>query len=97
MGVLGPSVCLFYFSDGETIDHLFAECNFTRRLYDYIAYIFDVTLHYEFGFHHFFLQATRIPLGPFSIVTVVWLIWQTRNRLVHDGVHPNFVGCLVQP
>lgn len=102
-GVIGPSVCPLCYSAVESLDHLFADCGFTRLVYDSVMHIFDVTLCYDFSFHYFFLQAINLAFSPLirniwrlTIVTLLWVIWRARNKRVHDDVLPTIGGCMVQ-
>lgn len=62
---------------------------FTCSILNSITHIFDVTLFYDFGFHHVLKQATRCTFSPLmwnlwrlTFVTTIWANCRARNKRI---------------
>ncbi|KAL8555834.1 hypothetical protein ACS0TY_003595 [Phlomoides rotata] len=91
-GFEGPSRCALCGRNEEDLDHLWCHCPWARVIFDKVSSVFNVHLIYDFGIHHCLLQAMAKTFSPqilsiwrFAVVTMIWLIWDQRNRYIFDG------------
>ncbi|KAL8507333.1 hypothetical protein ACS0TY_018033 [Phlomoides rotata] len=95
-GVQGLTICFLCHSDSESLDHIFADCSFSRNLFGKVTSFFDLHMYYDIGFFDVFLLATAIHFGKqlsclwrVAFITTLWAIWHARNRAVFDEVPPS--------
>lgn len=91
-GIAGPSICVLCRNASESIDHLFGVCPFVNSVMDNIGRVFGKYIDGSFGFHHMFVQivhqsfSSRIMnIWRFVWITFFWMVWSTRNSVVHGG------------
>ncbi|KAL8479156.1 hypothetical protein ACS0TY_026131 [Phlomoides rotata] len=92
-GFSGPSQCVFCDSAVEDMDHLFSLYPCTHHIISNVSFIFNVNLHFDFGFGHWLLQAVLRTFSPqtttlwrLCIVTIIWMIWDQRNKRIFRGL-----------
>ncbi|KAL8463828.1 hypothetical protein ACS0TY_033684 [Phlomoides rotata] len=80
-GFSGPSQCVFCYSAIEDLDNLSSLCPWIRHFISKVTFIFNVNLHFDYGFGHWMLQATRCAFSPqisalwrLYVVTIIWII-----------------------
>ncbi|KAL8482891.1 hypothetical protein ACS0TY_025795 [Phlomoides rotata] len=83
------------------MDHLLSFCPWTQLIVSKVSYIFNVNLHFHLGFGHWFLQAVRRTYSPHitalwrhCIVTIIWVIWDQRNKRTFEGTFSSFSSLL---
>ncbi|KAL8540368.1 hypothetical protein ACS0TY_001829 [Phlomoides rotata] len=91
-GFAGPSRCVLCGNHSEDMDHLWCHCPWAHILFDKVKAIFSAHLSFEFGFHHWLLQAMArnfstqvLSIWRLAVVTMVWLVWDQRNRCIFIG------------
>ncbi|KAL8508541.1 hypothetical protein ACS0TY_018966 [Phlomoides rotata] len=74
------------------MDHLWCHCPWARALFEKVSAVFSANLSFDFGFYHWLLQAMAQNFSPqvlsiwrLGVVTMVWLVWDQRNRCIFDG------------
>ncbi|KAL8492107.1 hypothetical protein ACS0TY_023652 [Phlomoides rotata] len=75
------------------MNHLFSFCPWTQHIISKVSFIFNVTLHFDLGFRHWFLQAVWSTYNPqttalwrLCVVTIIWVIWDQRNKRIFMGL-----------
>lgn len=92
IGFMGPSICIFCMSNEEDMDHMLVRCTFTHTIWLRIFDIFHLTMPDFNGFHELVLFAmarrfsTQVSaLWRLVFVTLVWILWSTRNRWIFEN------------
>ncbi|KAL8480976.1 hypothetical protein ACS0TY_027491 [Phlomoides rotata] len=92
-GFSGPSKCVFCYSAKEDLDHLFNHCPWTQSIISKVSSVFNVHFSFKFGFGYWLLQACRCDFSPqvaalwrLCITTIIWVIWDQRNRRIFEGL-----------
>jgi len=92
-GWQGPGLCSLCLSEGETIEHLFIHCRFTRNLWNnifsslHIVWSWDLMSIKECLLNWYDLNQTHKTL----LIFICWGIWKCRNHMICDGHKPNEV------
>ncbi|KAL8509015.1 hypothetical protein ACS0TY_016271 [Phlomoides rotata] len=91
-GFAGPSRCVLCGNHSEDMDHLWCHCPWARALFEKVSAVFSANLSFDFGFYHWLLQAMTQNFSPqvlsiwrLGVVTMVWLVWDQRNRCIFYG------------
>ncbi|KAL8548211.1 hypothetical protein ACS0TY_007509 [Phlomoides rotata] len=100
-GVSGPSQCCLCHNVEEGIGHIFSHCPWTQHIISKVTDVFNVHFNYDHEFCHWILQAISKKFSPqvkpvlrLCIITIVWLIWDQRNKCVFDNGQVSFTHTL---
>lgn len=83
---MGPGICSLCNTEGETVTHLFSQCDFFRSVWNYICRYFNLQEDWSCSkfsdcvFHWFLSHSNFVELPLFTI----WEIWKVRNRFLFE-------------
>ncbi|KAL4354441.1 hypothetical protein GQ457_06G018800 [Hibiscus cannabinus] len=87
--------CPFCHSSGESIEHLMRDCCFTRQVLDKVGFHFSsnpVEVQWPYWLASFF--SSLHDAQQRMLLVAYWVIWFTRNKVVHEGLTPSVIQCV---
>ncbi|KAL8503103.1 hypothetical protein ACS0TY_022011 [Phlomoides rotata] len=77
-------------------------CPWARALFEKVSAAFSVHLNFDFGFYPWLLHAMARKFSPqvssvwrLVVITMIWMVWDQRNRCIFDGVTAHSSRALV--
>ncbi|KAH6758884.1 hypothetical protein C2S51_019119 [Perilla frutescens var. frutescens] len=97
LGSIDPLFCILCRKEEETFDHLFYGCSVVRQVWQWLFHLFQIE---ERDFYSFFELISFCVKCKFSsqiailwrigVITLVWSIWNVRNRATYDEYKPSW-------
>ncbi|KAK8546682.1 hypothetical protein V6N12_027456 [Hibiscus sabdariffa] len=87
--------CPFCHSSGESIEHLMRDCCFTRQVLDKVGFHLSsnpVEVQWPYWLASFF--SSLHDFQQRMLLIAYWVIWFTRNKVVHEGLIPSVIKCV---
>lgn len=88
-GWSGPSICALCHNDAESSQHLFVNCSFTQKIWDFVSVRLKFSYHWDVGgFSLRLLNWYRKSKQFFTIaIFISWAIWYTRNCAIFQDFY----------
>ncbi|KAK8982075.1 hypothetical protein V6N11_037252 [Hibiscus sabdariffa] len=82
---LGDDLCLLYQNHTETVFHVFRECIYIQKVLTTVGFFVPLPFGPFLNCHEWICAALLDRERLTHLVTLLWSIWNPRNRWVHDA------------
>ncbi|XP_057785445.1 uncharacterized protein LOC131002988 [Salvia miltiorrhiza] len=101
-GLVAPNVCPICWNDAETISHTFWECREVHQIWEvFLGWFGQSMLLNCLDITSFLAMAWNVPfssllhrLWKVGIISLLWIIWQSRNNAIFDDKPFSRIGVL---